>query len=52
MIVFLNPLTCCFLVQCIITRAMGDDNSTMVIDVYVQYIHCSRTFTLREELVY
>lgn len=31
---------------------MGDDTLTMVVDVNVSYIHASRTFKLRSELVY
>lgn len=38
--------------QCIIKRSMADDGISMVLDIYVAYIHASRKFTPREELIY
>ena len=42
-------------IQCTIKRSMGTDQTgspTMTVDIHVAYITASRTFKMRDELVY
>jgi len=37
---------------CVIKRSLGSDMMSMTVDLHVSYIHASRTFMLRTELIY
>jgi len=37
---------------CVIKRSLATDMMTMTVDLHVSYIHASRTFMLRTELIY